>query len=118
MIRRVLVNLLENAIKYTQQNGKIQLGGEQDESWIKLWVEDNGPGIPDSEHERIFQKFTRLSYREAPKGIGLGLAYCRLAVEGHGGKIWLESGLKAGARFVFTLPIATTPAQGNNYATN
>jgi signal transduction histidine kinase len=110
MIRRVLVNLLENAIKYTQQNGKIQLGGDQEEGWIKLWVEDNGPGIPDSEHERIFQKFTRLSYREAPKGLGLGLTYCRLAVEGHGGKIWLDSNFKAGARFVFTLPIATNPA--------
>jgi NtrC-family two-component system sensor histidine kinase KinB len=110
MIRRVLVNLLENAIKYTQQNGKIQLGGDQDDGWIKLWVEDNGPAVPDSEHERIFQKFTRLSYREAPKGLGLGLAYCRLAVEGHGGKIWLDSKLKAGARFVFTLPIAINPA--------
>jgi len=110
MIRRVLVNLLENAIKYTQQNGKIQLGGDQDDGWIKLWVEDNGPAVPDSEHERIFQKFTRLSYREAPKGLGLGLTYCRLAVEGHGGKIWLDSKLKAGARFVFTLPIAINPA--------
>ena len=110
MIRRVLVNLLENAIKYTQQNGKIQLGGEQNDGWIKLWVEDNGPAVPVSEHERVFQKFTRLSYREAPKGLGLGLAYCRLAVEGHGGKIWLDSKLKTGARFVFTLPIAINPA--------
>ncbi len=108
MIRRVLTNLLENAAKYTPSGSQIWVGGQQDEQWISLWVQDNGPGIPESEHNRIFEKFARLQSGVTIKGLGLGLAYCRLAVEGHGGKIWVESEPGAGSRFVFTLPIATT----------
>jgi len=107
MIRRVLTNLLENAIKFTPNEGKIIVGAEPDEGWLRLWVQDNGPGIPASEQERIFDKFTRLNASGAPKGFGLGLAYCRLAVEGHGGRIWVETPATGGARFTFTLPIAT-----------
>jgi signal transduction histidine kinase len=70
-----------------------------------MWVEDNGPGIPKSEHESIFDKYTRLHAKEGPKGIGLGLAYCRLAVEGHHGRIWVESNPGEGSRFTFTLPL-------------
>lgn len=104
MIRRVMTNLLENAIKYTPMGGKIGFGGEEDEHSVTIWVKDNGPGIPASEHERIFDKFSRLNLREAPKGLGLGLAYCRLAIQSHGGRIWVESEPGAGARFVFNLP--------------
>ncbi len=71
-----------------------------------VWIQDNGPGIPASEHERIFDKFSRLNVREGPKGLGLGLAYCRLAIQGHGGRIWVESEPGSGARFIFTLPVA------------
>ena len=105
MIRRVITNLLENASKYTPQESLIQIGAQPVDDWLHVWVIDHGPGIPASEHERIFNKFTRLDNREKTKGLGLGLAYCRLAVQGHGGKIWVESEPGAGAKFTFTIPI-------------
>jgi two-component system, NtrC family, sensor histidine kinase KinB len=105
MIRRVLTNLLENAIKFSTLPGKIEVGGKQDGDWGHLWVQDCGPGIPVSEHERIFEKFARLEGTDLPKGFGLGLAYCRLAVQAHGGRIWVESEPGQGARFTFTLPV-------------
>jgi two-component system, NtrC family, sensor histidine kinase KinB len=105
MIRRVVTNLLENASKYTSQESLVRIGAQPVGDWLHIWVIDNGPGIPASEHERIFDKFTRLNNREKAKGMGLGLAYCRLAVQGHGGKIWVESEPGAGAKFSFTLPI-------------
>ncbi|MFZ6030726.1 MAG: GAF domain-containing protein [Chloroflexota bacterium] len=111
MIRRVLINLIENAIKYTPAGGSIQVGAESDSSWLKIWIQDTGPGIPASEHERIFDKFTRLNNTENTKGLGLGLAYCRLAVQGHGGRIWVESEPAKGARFTFTLPVIDNLAQ-------
>lgn len=105
MIRRVLTNLLENAVKFTPIGGKIEVGAHQEGEWLHVWVLDTGPGVPASDHERIFEKFTRLNPGDYPKGLGLGLAYCRLAVEGHGGRIWVENELNAGARFTFTLPV-------------
>ncbi|HEX6305760.1 MAG TPA: GAF domain-containing protein [Anaerolineales bacterium] len=107
MIRRVLSNLLENAIKFAPAGGKILVGTQQEDDCIQVWVADDGPGIPPSEQERIFDKYARLHAQEGPKGIGLGLAYCRLAVEGHGGRIWVESSPGSGSRFTFTLPIAS-----------
>jgi PAS domain S-box-containing protein len=107
MIRRVLINLLENAIKFSPSRSKIQVGASQKGEWVNVWVQDNGPGIPLADHERIFLKFTRLDYQNSPKGLGLGLAFCRLAIEGHGGRIWVESDIGKGARFTFTLPTNT-----------
>jgi two-component system, NtrC family, sensor histidine kinase KinB len=69
-------------------------------------VQDSGPGIPASEQEHIFDKFIRLQTDRFPKGIGLGLAFCRLAVQAHGGEIWVESEEGAGSRFIFTIPTA------------
>ncbi len=106
MIKRVLSNLLENAIKYTPPGSKISIGASRKGKWVQMWVQDSGSGIPPSEKERIFDKYTRLHAQEGPRGIGLGLAYCRLAVEGHGGRIWVEDAPSQGARFVFTLPVA------------
>ncbi len=91
MIRRVLINLLENASKFIPPDGKIELGARRDGEWMQMWVQDDGPGIPFADQERIFDKFTRLKEEGAPSGLGVGLAFCRLAVEGHGGKIWVES---------------------------
>lgn len=108
MIRRVVTNLLENANKYSPQGSKIEIGARHEDDQILVWVQDNGPGIPATEHERVFDKFTRLKTENAPKGLGLGLAYCRLAVQAHGGKIWVESEVGVGSRFIFALPVATT----------
>jgi NtrC-family two-component system sensor histidine kinase KinB len=104
MIRRVVTNLLENASKYSPAGSNIELGVRQEEDQVWVWVQDHGTGIPASEHERIFDKFTRLKSENGPKGLGLGLAYCRLAVQAHGGKIWVESELGVGSRFTFSLP--------------
>jgi NtrC-family two-component system sensor histidine kinase KinB len=105
MIRRVVTNLLENASKYSPQGGRIEVGAKQEGDQILVWVGDNGFGIPAAEHERIFNKFTRLKTENAPKGLGLGLTYCRLAVQAHGGKIWVDSEVGSGSRFTFSLPI-------------
>jgi len=104
MIRRVLINLLENAVKYSPPDGEITFGAEFDEQHSKIWIQDSGPGISAAEQEFIFDKFTRLNPEGDQKGFGLGLAYCRLAIEGHGGQIWVESEPNQGSRFTFTLP--------------
>ena len=105
MIRRVLINLIENASKFTPPEGRIELGAKLDGEWLQMWVEDNGPGIPFADQERIFDKFTRLKEEGAPTGLGVGLAFCRLAVQGHGGRIWVESQTGHGAKFIITLPL-------------
>jgi PAS domain S-box-containing protein len=104
MLRRVVTNLLENASKYSPAGNNIEVGARQEKDQVHVWVQDHGPGIPASEHERIFDKFTRLQTENGPKGLGLGLAYCRLVVQAHGGKIWVESELGVGSRFMFSLP--------------
>ena len=106
MIRRVLINLVENAIKFTPQDSKITIDACQEGDAVEMWVQDNGPGIPAAYHDRIFDKFSRLHSKDGPRGLGLGLAYCRLAVQGHGGRIWVESKAGSGAAFHFTLPLA------------
>ncbi len=105
MIRRVLINLLENAVKYSPPDGEITLGAEIKSDHASIWVQDSGPGIPAKEQEHIFDKFTRVNPEGSQKGFGLGLAYCRLAIEGHGGKIWVDSEPGKGSRFCFSLPI-------------
>jgi PAS domain S-box-containing protein len=106
MIRRVLINLLENASKHTPPGSQIVLGGEASADGVTLWVEDNGPGIAPEDKERIFEKYARSGSRAGAAGLGVGLAFCRLAVEAHGGRIWLESEPGQGARFCLTLPVS------------
>lgn len=111
MVQRVLINLLENAVKYTPPKSHITVGAAQTGQELCFWVEDTGPGIPEGKRPSIFDKYTRLHGKGGPKGIGLGLAYCRLAVEGHGGRIWVDEATSGGARFAFTLPIAKNLGQ-------
>lgn len=107
MIRRVIINLLENAVRYTQAEGQIAVGAHVADGWVYIWVKDSGRGIPLQEQELIFDKFTRLrSAEDKSRGLGLGLTFCRLAVEAHGGKIWVESEPGKGSLFTFTLPSA------------
>ncbi len=105
MIRRVLINLLENAVKYTPAKSQIDLSAIVDGDWLNVAVQDNGPGIPESEWERIFDKYTRLKAGGMTGGLGVGLAFCKLAVQAHGGRIWVENAPQRGSRFVFTLPL-------------
>lgn len=104
MIRRVIINLLENAIKYTHSGGDIRVAAKKEGSDIFVSVQDNGPGISAQNQQRIFEKFSRIHHEGRPKGLGLGLAFCRLAVNAHGGEIWLESEEGEGSTFTFRLP--------------
>jgi PAS domain S-box-containing protein len=104
MIRRVMINLLENAIKYTRAPGRITVFGRREADAIVVGVRDSGPGIAPQDQRSIFEKFARLAKEGQPKGLGLGLAFCRLAVEAHGGSIWVESELGQGSIFAFSLP--------------
>ncbi|MBI4927537.1 MAG: GAF domain-containing protein [Anaerolineae bacterium] len=105
MIRRVLINLLDNATKFTPLQGDIGVRVHRDGEMIVFTISDNGPGIPPDKTELIFDKFARLQVDRIPKGLGLGLAFCKLAVRSHGGKIWVESKVNSGSIFNFSLPV-------------
>jgi NtrC-family two-component system sensor histidine kinase KinB len=104
MIARVALNLLENAIKFTQVNGKVSIQATAQGDKIEVTVKDNGPGIPPDQLQNIFKKFVRVRRKDGPKGTGLGLAFCHLAIKAHGGRIWAESTLGQGSTFRFILP--------------
>ncbi len=105
-VETVLRNLLENAAKFSPPEAPIRLGVryEPDEDRVHFWVQDQGPGIPPEERERIFEHFYRGRARSHSPGTGLGLAICKRIVEAHGGRIWVESD-GHGACFHFTLPV-------------
>jgi PAS domain S-box-containing protein len=120
VLRRVLWNLLDNALKYTPGGGVVRVwaraivrtGSEAGPPhrlppghWVMLGVSDSGPGISPEDQERIFDKFAQASVAGARRrGSGLGLTFCRLAVEAHGGRIWVESRPGGGSTFVCALP--------------
>jgi len=105
MILRVVINLIENAIKYTPDGGTITVRAKQDNQVVRVTVEDSGPGIPRDLQKRIFEKYSRIRSPQMRKGLGLGLAFCRLAVNAHAGRIWVESDGEQGSAFIFTLPL-------------
>lgn len=105
MIRRVLINLVENASKFSPVQAHIEMGALTKDGSIEFWIQDDGPGIPLEDQERVFDKFSRLKMSGSAKGMGLGLAFCRLAVAGHGGKIWVQSTPGKGSCFYFSLPM-------------
>jgi signal transduction histidine kinase len=106
-IIRVLSNLIDNAIKFTPVLGSIQVNAKVVENkCIEVQVSDTGPGIPEEYLERIFERFSQIPGQAGRRrGSGLGLTYCRMAVEAHGGQIWVESIVGTGSTFYFTLPI-------------
>lgn len=105
MIRRVVINLLENAIKYTRSGGEISVGLDRDGDELRVRVKDTGPGIPQEKQQQIFDKFSRIHHEGRPKGLGLGLAFCRMAIEAHDGRISVDSETDKGSTFTFRLPI-------------
>ena len=110
LIEQVLVNLLENAIKYTPSGSPIDLSAWAEDQKVMVEVADRGPGLPPGEEERIFDKFYRVHPTDAG-GIGLGLTICRAIVEAHGGRIWAANRAGGGAVFYFTLPLVGEPPQ-------
>ncbi len=108
-MRRVLTNLIDNAVKFTPRDGRVRVDVTTTGTEVCISVADSGPGIPVADRQRIFERFAqvqRVGMRRT-RGFGLGLAFCRLAVEAHGGRIWVEPGDgDVGSRFIFTLPVA------------
>lgn len=107
-IVQVLTNLIKNAIRFVpEQKGVIEVGVQENAGDVLFSVKDNGIGIPKNLQEGLFKKFYQVdtSVRRKPEGSGLGLAICKGIVEGHGGKIYVESDAGKGATFYFTLPL-------------
>jgi len=107
-LERILYNLLENAVKYSPQGGKIRVSVRLQEENLAIGVSDQGIGISPSDQTKLFAPFQRLEeFRpEGARGVGLGLLVCRRLVEAHGGRIWVESELGRGSTFFFTLPLS------------
>ncbi len=105
-IETVLVNLLENAVKYSPSGSTLTLTGERRENDVRFSVEDRGSGIEIGHEEQIFEKFYRSAQHADTQGTGLGLAICKAIVEANGGSIGAENVREGGARFWFTLPPA------------
>ncbi len=107
LIEQVLMNLLENAVKYTPPGTHLKLSASVAEDSLLVELADHGPGIKHGEEARIFDKFVRGAATSG--GIGLGLTICRAIITAHGGRIWVENRPGGGAIFRFTLPIAEQP---------
>jgi len=111
LIEQVLINLLENAVKYTPPGSSIALSAWATEDAVTVEVADRGPGLPPGEEQRIFAKFYRVQRPAMPSGTGLGLTICRGIVEAHGGRIWADNRPGGGTAVRFTLPLTGTPPQ-------
>jgi two-component system, OmpR family, sensor histidine kinase KdpD len=108
LIEQVLVNLLDNVVKYTPAGSPITIIATATDRAVTVEVADHGPGLPPGEEDKVFEKF----YRGEPgagRGAGLGLAICQGIVKAHGGRIWAQNLPEGGVAFLFTLPLAEAP---------
>ncbi len=115
LLVRVLINLLSNALKFTPNDGAVTVGAGRDPIFPNLarfTVRDSGEGIPAADLDKIFDKFGQVETRKAGRKMstGLGLTFCKLAVETHGGEIWVESEVGQGSVFSFTIPFVNAKA--------
>ena len=112
-INRVLTNLVDNALKFSPEKGHLQVIAEPapgEPGFVRCSVHDDGPGIPPEYREKIFDRFTQgpgVETKRRSTGTGLGLTFCKLVVEAHGGRIWVDSPGEHGSTFYFTLPLAS-----------
>jgi two-component system sensor histidine kinase KdpD len=109
LIEQALVNLLENAAKYTTEGSPIEVRAAKVDASVVVEVADRGAGVPPEEQERIFDKFHRGPSERTKAGVGLGLTICRAIVTTHGGRIWVENRHGGGASFQFSLPLDGEP---------
>lgn len=103
---QVLTNLLSNSVKFTGEKGTIEVGASRDGQETRVWVKDSGVGIPSQEIGLVFERYRQTTSGKTSKhkGTGLGLMICKMIVEAHGGKIWVESEINKGTTFFFSLP--------------
>lgn len=109
LTERVLVNLLQNAAKYTPPGTVIGVTAWPEADWLIAEVWDEGPGLPSGQIRDLFEKFTRAQHESTVPGVGLGLSICRVIVEAHGGKLGATNRPGGGACFTFTLPLEALP---------
>jgi two-component system sensor histidine kinase KdpD len=112
-LRSALVNLLDNAIKYTPAGSPLDIIATATEQNLTIEVADRGPGLPPGREDKVFEKFYQTEPGEG-RGAGLGLAICQGIVRAHGGRIWAQNLPGRGVAFLFTLPlVAPSPAPGH-----
>ena len=106
LIVQVIINLVDNAIKYTPDGSQIEICTELKGDWVCVSVSDNGPGIPDDQKPRVFDMFYCGANKvvDSRRSLGLGLALCRSIVNAHGGQISVTDNVPQGTVFTFTLP--------------
>ena len=106
-LRRLLLNLVDNAVKYTDAGGQVTISLHQDQQWVSLQVADTGIGIPQDEKEQVLQPFYRSDHATAQsdRGVGLGLSIVKSIAEAHGGKIEVDSTPGRGSTFRVLLPV-------------
>ncbi|HXY74268.1 MAG TPA: CHASE4 domain-containing protein [Dehalococcoidales bacterium] len=111
---QIITNLLNNAYKFTPENGKIILKAWEANGFLTVEVQDNGPGISGDDQQKIFNTYYQGgSVKQQAHGLGIGLALCKLLTELHGGKIWVESQIGAGSTFGFSIPLKQQPVNQN-----
>jgi two-component system phosphate regulon sensor histidine kinase PhoR len=105
-VSQALINLLDNAVKYTPEGGTITVGAEDKGDVIHVTVQDTGIGIPREDLDRIFERFYRVDKNRSREmgGTGLGLSIVKHIIQGHGGKVWAKSRIGEGSVFTFSLP--------------
>jgi two-component system sensor histidine kinase KdpD len=108
LIEQVLVNLIDNAVKYTPPGSPVDIVATATDQAVTVEVADRGPGVPAGQEEKIFEKFHRGQGIDG-RGAGLGLAICRGIVRAHGGRIWAQNLPGRGVAFLFTLPLSESP---------
>jgi signal transduction histidine kinase len=106
LLRRVLDNLVHNAVEHTPANGTIRIGLKSSDGHARMSVSDGGPGIPAEARPELFRKFFQRDMKRHVGNVGLGLALCLRAVQRHGGTIGVEDAHPRGACFYFNLPLA------------
>ncbi len=109
LVVKVFTNLLDNVVKYTPEGTRVTFSAAVDGPLVRVTVDDDGPGLPDGDPQRLFEKFQRGAAEGTAVGVGLGLAICRAIVRAHGGEIEARGRPGGGARFELTLPIAPPP---------
>ncbi len=114
LLKRVFANLLQNAVTHAGVAVTVRINARRDADGIRFTVADDGPGIPPEYHELIFRKFETGRTRGAPRvrSSGLGLAFCKLAVDAHGGRIWVQSEEGKGSQFHVVLPLEARRTSG------